>query len=336
MEEIALFIATDPATEILDGNNYNLIHLDFLADYSYGSDIIGKIFKNYCKDILYQSYHFEKVGNYFDFEIQSYSLINYKDLFIGSLLMNVSSSCEFDKLKIKLKLSINSFYDDFDERYLKGLLNYLHLDHSENLKIPKLSHGYKKFIEIKFTNEIKIPSLIFLIKLDKLICRNLYRNIVSNYTMRIDDKYTNGFKYDIHLKMKSFKEYPLNDYIFSKNKDSSLIYNKDNHEKFIKAILIYDALNNVHTVLDDFSNSVSVFKKVMNSYKDFFINHLISEEEFIENFYNWGKISIAWIRRFEYRLKNRFLKKIMEIIIWMNDYLDDERKKLFEISKNKK
>ena len=300
MESLALFIANDNFNRKTEGDNYNLRHFDV---------------------------HIDKL------HILSNSIITFNDKIIGKLEMSIGThhyKRRDNKLTIDLYLIIKSFYEDFDHDHLKGLLNHLHLDHSENLVIPKLSHDHRKWIKIRFTKRFSM---------DDFNSITVFKS-EEEKRIRLGLGYSNLYRNEIDLKQKqdflfSFFRNPSYDFenifVFQMKEFNEIKYFKIsfeiNSKKFRKCELISSLLKFISNEIDKYDDHIYQFVYgLYKSYNDYFWYEKISEEEFVKKFYDW-KNNQHWIKK-EIHINDENFQYLLNLLLWMDEYLEDERKEV--------
>ena len=303
MESLALFIANDNFNRKTEEDNYNLRHLNVSNSY------YNKLF------------------------MRSQILIKFNDKFIGMMDMSIKTN-KFkhpdNKLTIELYLRIKSFYDDFDHDHLKGLLNHLHLDHSENLVIPKLSHDHRKFIRIQFINYISMDDF------DSITVYNSYEEMKK--TTSSDDLYRN----EIDLKQKqdllfSFFRNPSyefeNFFVFRMEECFEDVFLKDRYsepdpDNYMKSVLLYPLLKLISPEIRKYGDHIYQFvRDLVLAYRRYFRHQSFSEEDrFVKNFYDW-KNNQHWIEK-ENHINDENFQYLLNVLLWMDEYLEDERKEV--------
>lgn len=303
----------------IDNSNYKLIYYTI-----YSTDNFCDFLKdNYLKNPKFA--RFIKIKSIYNtnnnqVDLKSYALIKNKDKFIGALNMNILSFRRKSKniIKIQLELIISPFYDNFNEQDLKWLLNYLHLDHSKNLKIPKISPGYKFSINLNFSKKLKLDEKWdrqfvkkYFKKINKTICNEFFREYNSNTDPYDLEKY-------FILKMDSFEEW--------------LIPKSLKDKKFINAILIYPYLDiDIYLALSP--KGYSRIKLLISAYLEFFYKNSISKIEFVEIFYS----DYCWDRKDIKHSKSEDsieYKKVIEFLTWTNDYLHNDMERVLNLLNN--
>ena len=292
MESLALFVANDKFNRKDEGDNYNLRHFKVFID---------KLYKT------------------------SESIIKFNDKFIGTLEMTLNTFKYESNIFVKLVLSFESFYEDFDHEDLKGLLNHLHLDHSEGLVIPKLSHDYQKSIMIVFTKEFPIDDFDsitvykFEEQMKKTSSSDLYRNDIDlkqkqDFLFSFFQNPSYEFENIFVFRMKNFHEErlirdPYND-----------------HRRYRKCQAIIPLIELIINELHGRGYIYQFVEGLYDSYRDYFRFRRISEEEFVKKFYDW-KNNNYWIWSRNY-FNDDFSRYLLDVLTWMEKYLD-EREKIF-------
>ena len=299
MESLALFVANDKFNRKDEGDNYNLRH-----------------FNVYINKLV----------------LSSNSIIKFNDKIIGTLemLFNVHQYDLRVKIAtIELHLYIESFYDDFDHDNLKGLLNHLHLDHSEGLVIPKLSHDYQKSIMIVFTKEFPIVDFDSITvykseeEMKKTSSSDLYRNDIDlkqkqDFLFSFFQNPSYNFENIFVFRMEECDEYESHYYCFA------------DREEFRKCKLFFQLLEFISPEIREYGGHIYKFVRgLYDLYDEYFIHEYISEEEFIKKFYDW-KNNKHWIEKENY-INDEHFQYLLNLLLWMDEYLEDERKEVLRI-----
>lgn len=305
MESLALFIAKDDNFEKMNGDNYRIMKLF----------AIGDLFS----------------------ELETYSLILFKEKIIGDLKMIYGLEKLGENVKFKINLIIKPFYKDFNKFSLRGLIECLHLNHSTGLEIPDLDIDEQKVIEIVFTGNSSVERFKSkIVRDDSGIVWDMpfFKNeFFDNYIEENENRsilaasfYRPSYKFEDFFQLETSS--------ISYTSFIDLFSNRDLASKFMKCFIIGQVLCTPDfsrtPLLDHDDGHVGKFIcELESTYLEYFgfrydiSKSEISEEEFVKRFYDWEH-NPSWINK---NVKN---DDLLKILTWADEYIDDERKRLLK------